>query len=173
MQGIRDEYEPSVNAIKAVKLKPSNIAWSRREPANFPGPITIRRPQKLGIEVIDHFPLETLVWYIDWTPFFRTWELAGHYPEIFDDEVIGKHARSLFEDAQVMLKQIISEKWLEAKTVIGFFPANSEGDDIIVYKDESRTEQLDVLHHLRQQNIKAPEDQIIAYLTLSRLKRVR
>ncbi len=157
MQGIRDEYAAVRERHKGRKAKTkqhslesaraNKFSWTNHHPTP---------PKKLGIEVIDHFPLETLVWYIDWTPFFQTWELAGHYPEIFDDEVIGKHARSLFEDAQVMLKQIISEKWLEAKAVIGFFPANSEGDDIIVYKDESRTEQLDVLHHLRQQNIKAP-----------------
>ena len=113
-------------------------------------------PKKLGIEVLDYFPLEKLVDYIDWTPFFQTWELAGRYPGILDDELVGKHARSLFEDAQLMLKKIISEQWLEAKAVIGFFPANSDGDDIILYQDDSRKEQLDVLHHLRQQNIKAP-----------------
>jgi len=113
-------------------------------------------PKKLGIEVLDRFPLETLVWYIDWTPFFQTWELAGKYPAILDDEIVGTHARELFEDAQVMLKKIISEQWLEAKAVIGFFPANSAGDDVILYTDESRTERLEILHHLRQQNIKAP-----------------
>lgn len=113
-------------------------------------------PKKLGIEVIDRFPLETLVWYIDWTPFFQTWELAGKYPAILDDKLVGKHARELFEDAQAMLKKIISEQWLEARAVIGFFPANSDGDDIILYTDESRTERLEILHHLRQQNIKAP-----------------
>jgi 5-methyltetrahydrofolate--homocysteine methyltransferase len=73
-----------------------------------------------------------------------------------DDKLVGKHARELFEDAQAMLKKIISEQWLEARAVIGFFPANSDGDDIILYTDESRTERLEILHHLRQQNIKAP-----------------
>lgn len=113
-------------------------------------------PKKLGIEVIDRFPLDTLVWYIDWSPFFQTWELAGKYPAILDDEIVGQHARELFEDAQVMLKKIISEQWLEAKAVIGFFPANSQNDDVILYTDESRSERLEILHHLRQQNIKAP-----------------
>jgi len=125
----------------------NKFAWKNHTPVP---------PKKLGIEVIDRFPLETLVWYIDWTPFFQTWELAGKYPAILDDELVGKHARDLFEDAQVMLKKIISERWLEARAVIGFFPANSDGDDIILYTDESRTERLETLHHLRQQNIKAP-----------------
>ncbi|BCG62398.1 MAG: 5-methyltetrahydrofolate--homocysteine methyltransferase [Methyloprofundus sp.] len=113
-------------------------------------------PKKLGIEVIDNLPLATLVDYIDWSPFFQTWELAGSYPKILDDELVGKHARNLFDDAQIMLKKIIAEQWLEAKAVIGFFPANSDGDDIILYQDESRSGQLEVLHHLRQQNVKAP-----------------
>ena len=107
-------------------------------------------------KVIDRFPLETLAWYIDWTPFFHTWELSGRYPAILEDDIIGDEARKLFEDAQEMLHNIISEQWLEARAVIGFFPANSDGDDIILYTDDTRTEQLDVLHHLRQQNVKAP-----------------
>ena len=119
-------------------------------------PHKIIRPSFLGSRVIDNFPLETLVWYIDWTPFFHTWELSGRYPDIFNDETIGEEARKLFEDAQVMLKQLVSEQWLTARAVVGFFPANSEDDDILLYKDESRNEVLEVLHHLRQQNIKAP-----------------
>ncbi len=157
VQGIRDEYAAVRERHKGrkAKTKQHNLEAARANrfvwENNKPVP-----PKKLGIEVIERFPLETLVWYIDWTPFFQTWELAGRYPEIFDDELVGTHARALFEDAQVMLKQIISEKWIQANAVIGFFPANSDGDDIILYTDESRTEQLVVLHHLRQQNIKAP-----------------
>ncbi len=114
------------------------------------------KPSFLGIKVIDHFPLEKLETYIDWTPFFQTWELSGRYPGILDDKVVGQEARKLFEDAREMLRKIISEHWLEAKAVIGFFPANSLDDDIIVFTDENRTERLETLHHLRQQNIKAP-----------------
>ena len=114
------------------------------------------KPKFLGTKVIDNFPLETLAEYIDWSPFFHTWELSGRYPAILTDHVVGKEAAKLFEDAQEMLKRIISEQWLTAKAVIGFFPANSDGDDIILYIDESRTEQREVLHHLRQQNVKAP-----------------
>jgi len=114
------------------------------------------KPKFLGTKVIDNLPLETLVEYIDWSPFFHTWELSGRYPAILNDEVVGKEASKLFEDAQHMLKRIVQEKWLTAKAVIGFFPANSDGDDIILYTDESRTVQREVLHHLRQQNVKAP-----------------
>jgi 5-methyltetrahydrofolate--homocysteine methyltransferase len=114
------------------------------------------KPSFLGTKVIDNFPLDTLVWFIDWSPFFQTWELSGRYPNIFEDELIGDEARRLFEDAQTMLHQIISEKWLTARAVIGFFPANSVDDDILLYRDESRAEVLETLHHLRQQNVKAP-----------------
>jgi 5-methyltetrahydrofolate--homocysteine methyltransferase len=96
------------------------------------------------------------VWYIDWTPFFQTWEMAGSYPKILDDKVVGVEARKLFDDAQVMLKQIINEQWLTARAVVGFFPANSDGDDVIVYTDNTRGQRLETLHHLRQQNVKAP-----------------
>ncbi|QWF70847.1 methionine synthase [Methylomonas paludis] len=115
-----------------------------------------QKPEFLGHQGIDQLPLEVLAPYIDWTPFFQTWELSGHYPEILTDKVVGSEAVKLFADAQAMLKQIISEKWLTAKAVIGFFPANSFDDDIIVYTDDSRTQQREVLHHLRQQNVKTP-----------------
>jgi len=114
------------------------------------------RPKFLGIKVIDNFSLETLSQYIDWTPFFQTWELSGRYPGILKDSLVGKEATILFADAQDMLKQIITEHWLTAKAVIGFFPANSVEDDIIVYTDDGRSEQLEILQHLRQQNVKAP-----------------
>ncbi|WP_221053889.1 methionine synthase [Methylomonas koyamae] len=114
------------------------------------------KPKFLGTKAIDDLPLATLVPYIDWTPFFLTWELSGRYPAILTDAVVGTEASKLFQDAQDMLQRIVSENWLTAKAVIGFFPANSDGDDIIVYNDDSRTEPLEVLHHLRQQNVKAP-----------------
>jgi len=114
------------------------------------------KPSFLGIKVLEHFPLETLVKYIDWTPFFQTWEMAGSYPKILDDIVVGVEARKLFDDAQLMLQQIIKEEWLSTKAVFGFFPANSETDDVIIYSDEHRQQRIETLHHLRQQNIKAP-----------------
>ncbi|MCO6413617.1 MAG: methionine synthase [Thiogranum sp.] len=109
------------------------------------------------ILVFDNFPLEQLVDYIDWTPFFKTWELAGSYPKILDDETVGPHARELFDDAKRMLGQIVDEKWLQARAVIGLFPASQvNDDDIELYTDDSRSEVLTTLHHLRQQNQKPP-----------------
>ncbi len=111
----------------------------------------------INIVTINNQSLEELRDYIDWTPFFKTWELAGSYPKILDDEVVGKHARDLFEDAKAMLDKIIDEKWLQAKAVFGLFPANQVGgDDIEVYANEDRSEVLTTLHHIRQQNQKPP-----------------
>ncbi len=113
---------------------------------------TPTKPTFLGIKAFDDYPLEKLVPYIDWTPFFATWELAGHYPQILQDDLIGEAARSLFADAQEMLKQMVEEKWLKASGVIGLWPANSTGmDDIEIYTDDTRSEQRAVLHSLRQQ----------------------
>ena len=110
------------------------------------------RPAFTGIRVFDDFPLEQLVDTIDWTPFFLTWELAGKYPDILRDEVVGAQATELFGDAQAMLRRIIAEKLLTARATIGFWPALRSGaDDIEVYADESRSEVIATLHHLRQQ----------------------
>ena len=100
--------------------------------------------------------MSTLVDRIDWGPFFRTWELAGPYPAILEDEVVGEQASSLFEDAQQMLQTIIDEKWLTASAVYGLFPANRVGDDIEVYTDASRSAVRTTVHTLRQQNDKPP-----------------
>jgi 5-methyltetrahydrofolate--homocysteine methyltransferase len=101
--------------------------------------------------VIEDFPLEKLVERFDWSPFFQSWELHGLFPRILDDKVVGEEARKVYADAKEMLEKIIAEKWLTAKAVYGFYPANAIGDDIEVYTDESRTEVLTVLHNLRQQ----------------------
>ncbi len=114
---------------------------------------TPKKPSFLGTKVFDQIDLATLVDTIDWTPFFISWELAGKYPRIFDDAVVGQQAKELFENAQAMLKQIIDEKWLEAKAVIGFWPANQVNDDDIELCNESG-DQLALLHHLRQQQEK-------------------
>lgn len=100
----------------------------------------------------DDYPLDDLVERIDWTPFFRSWELAGRYPAILTDDIVGEEASKLFADAKVMLQQIVNEKWLTAKAVIGFFPANQVGqDDIELYSDGNRDNVQMTLHHLRQQ----------------------
>ena len=107
-------------------------------------------PNQLGIEIIKEISLETLVPYIDWSPFFNTWGLHGKYPDIFDYDLTGKQARELFEDGQVMLKKILKEKSLKAKAIFGLFPANSVGDDIEVY-DQEKTKTLAKFLTLRQQ----------------------
>jgi 5-methyltetrahydrofolate--homocysteine methyltransferase len=116
------------------------------------------KPSFLGIKVFEDYSLEELRNRIDWTQFFRTWELAGRFPQILEDEVVGAQARSLYEDAQTMLNEIINNKWLRARAVIGFFPAKMvNDDDIELYTDDNRTEVKTVLHHLRQQMPKPKE----------------
>jgi len=109
------------------------------------------RPLKPGLNVIDDWPLEELVEVIDWTPFFQTWELAGRYPDILEDEVVGETATSLFHDARDMLKTIVEEKWLQPRAVCALVPAARDGDDILLYTDESREEILERMVCLRQQ----------------------
>ena len=109
------------------------------------------KPVKPGLHVLDNYSLETLARYIDWSPFFHTWELRGRYPQILDDATVGTEARKLFDDAQKLLKQICKEKWLQAKAVFGIFPANSVEDDIEIYTDEKRNRIATVFHMLRQQ----------------------
>jgi len=108
-------------------------------------------PRQPGITVLDDYPLAELVECIDWTPFFNTWELSGHYPQIFDDAIVGQQARELFDDAQKMLERVVAEKWLRARGVIGFWPAARVGDDVEVQADERVR-----LQFLRQQVDKPP-----------------
>lgn len=95
------------------------------------------KPKFLGTKVFEDYDLAEIAKYIDWTPFFQTWQLSGKYPKIFDDETVGKEAKKLYDDAQAMLKKVIAEKSLKAKAVVGFYPANSVGDDIVLHKFES------------------------------------
>ncbi len=154
---MRKEYEQVRERHKGRKAKVKQHSLENARLNKFKGeshkPV---KPTFLGTKVIDSLSLDVLIPYIDWTPFFQTWELSGKYPAILKDEVVGDTAVKLFDDARAMLDQIVSEKWLTAKAVIGFFPANSVDDDIELYTDESRTEVLEILHHLRQQNVKAP-----------------
>jgi 5-methyltetrahydrofolate--homocysteine methyltransferase len=114
--------------------------------------VTPPKPSFLGVRDFQRWPLEDLVPRIDWTPFFQTWELAGHYPAILQDPVVGEQAAALFNDAQAMLKRIIDERGLTAKGVVGFWPANTvEHEDIALYTDESRSAELARFHFLRQQ----------------------
>jgi 5-methyltetrahydrofolate--homocysteine methyltransferase len=132
----------SISAARANKL---NIAFQQKD---------CYQPKKLGLTTFEDFPLQELISFIDWTPFFQTWELHGKFPAILSDEVVGEAATKLYQDAQEMLNQIIEEKWLKASAVVGLFPANSVGDDIEIYSDEERTHPLHIQHSLRQQTKK-------------------
>jgi 5-methyltetrahydrofolate--homocysteine methyltransferase len=111
-------------------------------------------PIKPGVTVLKDYSIAELAEYIDWTPFFHSWEMKGSYPKIFSDPERGVEAKKLFDDAQRMLKQIIDEKWIQANGVIGLFPANADGDDIIVFSNEERKTKRAVFHTLRQQTKK-------------------
>ncbi|MGI9622494.1 MAG: methionine synthase, partial [Acidimicrobiales bacterium] len=150
---VADEYE-SVRVERSEAAKPKalvdveaarsnrlRVDWASHEAAEpkFTG------PRELDIQ------LHTLCDYIDWTPFFRTWDLVGTYPKILNDATVGESARSVFEDANTMLDKLVSEGWLEPRAVVGFWPANSTGDDIEVFPDRTRSQKLATLHTLRQQ----------------------
>jgi len=111
-------------------------------------------PRMTGVRVFDDVPLEDLVRYVDWMPFFNAWEFAGTFPQVLTDPVVGEAASNLYADARRMLKRMIAGRWVRARAVIGLFPANSVDEDIEVYADESRTAPLYSLHHLRQQKPK-------------------
>ena len=111
-------------------------------------------PERLGVQVIDDWDLAEIARFIDWTPFFQTWELKGSYPKILDDPKQGEAARTLFADAQAMLARIIEERWFGPRAVVGFWPAHAEGEDIHLFTDETRQVPLATLHTLRQQHAK-------------------
>lgn len=154
VQSIKDEYAKVAEAharneaekqrlpLASARANPFKIDWSNYQPP---------RPSFLGTKVIDDIDLETLSGYIDWTPFFQTWELKGRFPAILEDEKQGEAARQLYGDAQALLKKIIDEKWFVPRAVIGFWPANAVGDDIELYADETRSEHSDTFFTLRQQ----------------------
>ena len=112
-------------------------------------------PSFIGVRTFSPWDLTDLARYIDWTPFFSAWELVGRFPAILDDDVVGEAATSLYADAQVMLKQILDERWFEARGVVGLWPANADGDDVIVWTDETRTTERARFHTLRQQMAKS------------------
>ena len=135
----KSDNQVSINEARANKFQ---IEWKNYIP---------EAPKFKGLKTFENYDLSDLVERIDWTPFFRTWELAGNYPAILTDKVVGESATELFHDAEVMLQKIVDEKWLKAKAVIGFWPANSIGDDVELYADESRDEVIDTVHFVRQQ----------------------
>jgi 5-methyltetrahydrofolate--homocysteine methyltransferase len=136
----KDRIQTSLKEARANKLATD---WSHYQATT---------PAFTGIKVFDDYPLSELVDYIDWNPFFKAWELTGKFPKILEDPTIGKEATQLYKDANDMLKRIVNEKWLQARAVIGFFPANTvNDDDIELYSDDSRNEVRTVFHTLRQQ----------------------
>jgi 5-methyltetrahydrofolate--homocysteine methyltransferase len=162
MAKVREDYERvrqqhkgkkgqgQIQPLAAARANALATDWSAAAPAV---------PRRLGLQVLRDYPLDEIAALIDWTPFFQTWELAGRYPKILQDELVGEPARNLFADAQAMLRKIIDERWLAANAVIGLFAANSVGDDVEVYADESRARVLTTFHFLRQQGLK-PDDRV-------------
>ncbi|MCB8889835.1 methionine synthase [Vreelandella malpeensis] len=158
VQGIREEYEVVRERNAKRRPKAADLDYTQARKRRFKtdwNEVTPVAPLQPGITVFENYDLRELVERIDWTPFFMSWQLAGKYPKILDDEVVGEAARNLFDDAQVMLEKLLAESHIHARGVIGLWPANTVDDDVIeVYRDESRTEVVERLHHIRQQTTK-------------------
>jgi 5-methyltetrahydrofolate--homocysteine methyltransferase len=156
---LKEDYEKKRSDKNYISLEKARnnqrkIDWSKTK---------IKKPKKPGVTVLNNYPLSTLRNYIDWTPFFITWELKGKYPSIFDDKAVGEEAKKLFDDANKLLDKVIQEKHLTANGIVGLFPANSVGvDDIEIYTDESRSGVKRVLHTIRQQTQKSKDEPNIA-----------
>jgi len=154
VEGIREEYRKVADGHARGLAGKRRIALAEaradRLPVDWPA-YTPPRPTFLGTRSFRDYPVAELIPYIDWTPFFASWEMKGTYPLILDDAKIGEVARALFADAEAMLAKMVAENWLTANAVVGFWPANADGDDIVVYADESRTRERARLYTLRQQ----------------------
>jgi 5-methyltetrahydrofolate--homocysteine methyltransferase len=135
-----------VQLVSLDAARSNRFTWNN-DPGYRPFP-----PNKPGLHVLRNIDLATLAAYSDWGPFYQTWDLAGSYPKILDDAVVGETARGVFADAKAMLTKIIAEKWITANAVFGLYPANAVGDDIELYADELRSQKLMVWHSLRQQH---------------------
>ena len=129
-------------SLEAARANRESIDWINSQPI---------KPKFIGRRVFKNYSLAEIAKFIDWTPFFQTWDLAGKFPAILDDEVVGIEARRVYQDAQAMLEKLIKGQWLQADAIIGLFPANSDGDDILFYADEERSQPFLVWHNLRQQ----------------------
>ena len=149
---VREAHSRSEAAKRRITIAEARanrfkIDWKKARPP---------KPRFLGLREYTSYDLAELARYIDWTPFFQTWELTGRYPKILDDNVVGPEARRLFADAKAMLERLVGERWIEARAVVGFWPANAVGDDIEVYADAARKRRFATLHTLRQQIAREP-----------------
>jgi 5-methyltetrahydrofolate--homocysteine methyltransferase len=147
----RAEYDAAREAYFAGQDKRPRLPLAKareRAPKLEFAPV---KPSFLGVRSFENYPLAELVPYIDWTPFFASWDLIGRYPAILEDEIVGEAARNLYRDARAMLDQLVAEKWVRASGVVGFWPANRDGDDVVLWADETRTNEIARLHTLRQQ----------------------
>jgi 5-methyltetrahydrofolate--homocysteine methyltransferase len=142
VQRAGSQKETELVPLAAARANAFNIDWKGYQPP---------KPKFFGTKVFEDFPLQELIPQIDWKPFFQSWELAGNFPAILTDKVVGESASALYADALKMLEQIVAEKWLTAKAVIGFWPAKRVKDDIVLYTDETRTTPISEFHFLRQQ----------------------
>ena len=149
-RAIQERERASFAQRRQRKLVPYAQALQKRFAIDWES-TSISVPSFLGVRVLDDLPLGELIPYIDWSPLFMTWELKGKYPKIFDDPVVGAEARDVFERAQALLERIVAEKRLSARGVYGFFPAGSEGDDVVIFTDEARTTERARFPMLRQQ----------------------
>ncbi|MBX9925343.1 MAG: B12-binding domain-containing protein, partial [Hyphomicrobiaceae bacterium] len=160
VEGIRADYVKVREAHLASEARKSRItlatARANRLKIDWAGGPKPVAPSFTGTRVFANWDLRSLVPFIDWTPFFQTWELAGRYPAILDDNVVGPEAKKLFADAKALLERMIAEKWVKASGIAGFWPANSIGDDIELYSDNNRDQKLATLHTLRQQIARDP-----------------
>jgi 5-methyltetrahydrofolate--homocysteine methyltransferase len=154
IQDLRDDYDrirlqhanrkvaPTIS-LEAARQNREKIDWSSYTP---------EKPKFIGRRVFKNFALSEIAKFIDWTPFFQTWDLAGKFPAILEDEVVGVEAKKVFADAQALLDKLVKGQWLQADGVVAFYPANTLGDDIVLYSDETREHPLFVWHNLRQQS---------------------
>jgi 5-methyltetrahydrofolate--homocysteine methyltransferase len=151
--GVRAEYANirEARAARGGNERLISIEAARANKARIDLSVLVPVPTFTGARTLAPYPLEDLVPYIDWTPFFQTWELAGYYPAILDDAVVGAQARTLLADAKAMLHRLVTDGRIEARAAFGFWPAVAEGDNIVLFTDDTKSERLATLHMLRQQ----------------------
>ncbi|HYF23223.1 MAG TPA: methionine synthase [Caulobacteraceae bacterium] len=153
---VRDEYRRTRETYARGPARPRaslSEARANRFAIDWSAPAP-PRPAFTGVRAFQAYDLKELAQHIDWTPFFASWDLVGRFPQILEDDVVGEAARGLYADARAMLDRIVQERWFEARGVVGFWPANAEGDDLVLWTDDSRREELTRLHTLRQQMAK-------------------